>query len=170
MNRRAQLSYTVRPVAEQIVHGLVEPAQWDDPDDTGRRGSYSAVVVGWRRADPILALHRRSPRDVTADHVRAVERLRDDYEIGEGARGVGRGAGGGIDPTEAQIDAAGRYRAAVSAVGPGLCDVLIPVALAGWTVHALAERRGISDHRAAGMLIGALIRLRDHYDPPVAGR
>jgi len=153
------------PVA-QVTNGAVERAAWDDPDDTGRRGSYVRMVHGYRRSDPLITLHRRSPREVTQQHLQAAERLRDDYEIGEGIN-LGKGSGGESGPLDVQIDARTRYRAAVQAVGPRLCTVLLPVVLSAWTVKQWAEDRGMSETKATGYLIAALDRLQDHYNPVV---
>jgi len=152
--------------AAQVVNGAVERATWDDPDDTGRRGSYVRMVHGYRRSDPLITLHRRSPREVTQQHLQAAERLRDDYEISEGVN-LGKGSGGEAGPMDVQIDARTRYRAAVAAVGPSLCAILLPVVLSAWTVKQWAEDRGMSETKASGYLIAALDRLQDHYNPVV---
>lgn len=178
-------------VPHQVTRGYVETGAWDDPTDTGRRNSTNVRLVhGFRRADPLITLHRRSPHEVTERHLRAAERLRDDHEIGEGVRGVGRGAGGGVGPTDAQLDGLTRYREAVAAVGQSQCAILLPVVLAGWTVkrwveskgpatdsnsRVLYDRRGqplpaMTEQKAAGYLIAALDRLHEHYNPPVANR
>ena len=99
-------------------------------------------------------------------HLHAVERLKDDFEIGEGVS-LGKGGGGDIGPLDAQLDARTRYRAAVRAVGPSLCGILLPVALSGWTVKQWAAARGMSENKAAGYMIAALDRLQDHYTPGV---
>jgi len=152
--------------AAQVINGAVERAAWDDPDDTGRRGTYVRMVHGYRRSDPLITLHRRSPREVTQQHLQAAERLRDDYEISEGVN-LGKGSGGDAGPLDVQLDARTRYRTAVTAVGPSLCAVLLPVVLSAWTVKEWAEDRGMSETKAAGYLIAALDRLQDHYNPVV---
>lgn len=152
--------------AAQLVNDAVMRAEWDDPNDTGRRGSYTRMVHGYRRSDPLITLHRRSPREVTDQHLRAAERLRDDYEISEGVN-LGKGSGGESGPLDVQLDARARYRAAVQAVGPRLSTVLLPVVLSSWTVKQWAEDRGMSETKAAGYLIAALDRLQDHFNPVV---
>ena len=152
--------------AIQVANDAVVRDAWDDPNDTGRRGTYVRMVHGYRRSDPLVTLHRRSPREVTPQHLRAAERLRDDYEIGEGVN-LGKGGGGEAGPLDVQLDARTRYRSAVAAVGPSLCAILLPVVLSAWTVKQWAEDRGMSETKAAGYLIAALDRLRDHYDPVV---
>jgi len=156
----------VQVPAAQVANGAVERAAWDDPDDTGRRGSYVRMVHGYRRSDPLITLHRRSPREITQQHLQAAERLRDDYEIGEGVN-LGKGSGGETGPLDVQIDARTRYRAAVAAVGPSLCAILLPVVLSAWTVKQWAEDRGMSETKASGYLTAALDRLQDHYNPVV---
>lgn len=164
------------PPAQQIANGHATRAEWDEPKETGRvenylRGgkSYVRQVQGFRRADPILALHRRSPNEFTRQHVQAAERLRDDHEIGQGVN-LGLGSGGGLGPADAQLDAMARYRAAVQALGPRLWAIVDPVVIHWQTVAWWAEKFGRSEHKAAGYLIAALDALHDHYNPPVKNR
>ena len=159
-----------QPPAAQLANGHAARAQWDDPDDTGRRGTYSRVIAGHRRADPLVTMHRRSPHEVTTRYLHAAERLRDDHEIGEGVSTGGRGPGGHVGPTDAMLDARARFRAARDGVGPELWRVLAPIALDGWTVSYWAAYHGWAEGKAAGLLIGALGRLHDHYNPSVHNR
>ena len=152
--------------AIQLANDAVMRDAWDDPTDTGRRGTYVRMVHGYRRSDPLITLHRRSPREITVQHLRAAERLRDDHELGEGVN-LGVGAGGEAGPLDVQLSARSRYRAAVAAVGPSLCAILLPVVLSAWTVKQWSEERGMSETKAAGYLIAALDRLRDYYEPMV---
>ena len=185
----------VPPPDVQMDNETAVRAHWDDPTDTGRtenylrRGqAYVRQVHGYRRADPILALHRRNPEEVTKLHVQAAERLRDDMEIGAGISTGGKGGGGDVGPTDAMIDAAARFRAACDAVGRSMCTILLPVVLDGWTVKQWTEARpkrdrdgkvvvrngkpvpSLSEERASGYLLAALARLHDHYNPPVHRR
>lgn len=154
----------------------VEPSEWRDPEDAaaltrGADGKRRArTVKGFRVADPILHLHRRSPGEVTERHWMSSCKLRDDYEAHLGASG-GRDPGRIIgepsyEPATFQIDAIGRVRDAFLAVGPTLWGVLLPVVIHGYTVARLAEARGTSAHRMQGYLVAALDRLADHYYPP----
>ena len=152
--------------AVQFTNGSAVRAEWDDPNDTGRRGTYTRMVHGYRRSDPLITLHRRSPREFTDQHLRAAERLRDDYEISEGVS-LEKGQGGEAGPLDVQLDARARYRGAVQAVGPRLCTILLPVVLSSWTVKRWAEERDMSETKAAGYLIASLDRLQDHYNPVV---
>ena len=134
----------ITPPAQQLVNGHASRAEWDDPDDTGRRNStHARAVHGFRRADPILALHRRSPNEFTRQHVQACERLRDDHEIGQGVN-LGLGSGGGLGPADAQMDAMARYRAAVRALGPRLWAIVDPVVIHWHTVAWWAAKFGRS--------------------------
>lgn len=156
---------------------LVEAGEWRDPEDNealtrgadGRRGQ--RTVRGYRVVDPLLHLHRRNPTEVTAEHVRAAARLRNDYETANGAQctaaelRITSGAAGGKNPADVQLDAIARLRGAIQAVGPSLYGVLAPVVIHGWTVGRLAEARGSSAHRVTGYLVAALDRLADHYWP-----
>ena len=152
--------------ATQLVNDVVMRAEWDDPNDTGRRGTYTRMVHGYRRSDPLITLHRRSPREYTDQHLRAAERLRDDYEISEGVS-LEKGQGGEAGPLDVQLDARARYRAAVQAVGPRLCTILLPVVLSSWTMKRWAEERDMSETKAAGYLIAALDRLHDFFNPVI---
>jgi hypothetical protein len=183
----------VAPVSpQQIATGAVVRDTWDDPADTGRQGTYVRIVSGYRRADPVLAMHRRNPGEITRGHVQAAERLRDDYEIAEGVNTGGRGSGGEVGPTEAMLDARRRFERAKAALGDTLASILLPVVLDGWTVKQWTEARplrdaagdlvlrngkpvpSLSEEKAGGFLIAALGRLRDHYTPlvrnPAEGR
>jgi len=178
--------------AAQLASDKAVRDHWDDPNDTGRveshlrRGkSYVRQVYGYRRADPVLALHRRSPDQVTARHVQAAERLRDDLEISQGINTGGKGGTRDVGPTEAMIDADTRFRDARASVGDNLWDILARVVLDGWSVKqwtaARPKRDGtgravmrsgkavpaMSEEKASGFLIAALARLDDHYNPRV---
>jgi len=159
--------------AAQVETGHAEVASWDDPADTRTVGSRTVRQVhGFRRADPLITLHRRSPADFTAAHLRAAERLRDDYEMSEGAR-VRSGQGNGdMGIINAQMAAAARYRTAVQAVGATAWTILRLVVLDGWTLarmaakfHAdVATRTG--EYRTRRWLMDALDALDLHYNPP----
>lgn len=151
----------------QIANGAAMRAEWDDPDDTRTVGSRTVRQVhGFRRADPLVSLHKRSPRDVTEQHLRAAERLRDDWEMSQGARRKSGTGNGDVGIITAQMMAATRYRAAVAAMGASLWSILRLIVLDGWTVRAWALKFGWKEHRAAGYLIAALDALHDHYNPP----
>lgn len=162
---------TLAPPAAQIDTGHVERAEWDDPDDRRTAGSRTVRQVhGYRRADPLVTLHKRAPREITEQHLRAAERLRDDYERGQGVvRRSGTG-NGDVGIITSQMAAAQRYRNAVQAVGPRLWAILRLVAIDGWTVARWAQKFGMSAHQSKGYLIAALDCLHDHYNPPVRKR
>lgn len=152
----------------QIVTGYATRDQWDDPDDTRTVGSRTVRQVhGFRRADPLITLHRRSPADFPVAFLRAAERLRDDYEMSEGAR-VRAGQGNGdMGIINAQMAAAARYRNAVQAVGPEPWAVLRLVVLDGWALLRWAQRFHVAEKTARRRLIAALDLLHLHYNPPV---
>lgn len=163
----------IGPDGRPTLPQKVEPASWPDPTDTssmargedGRRRQ--KAVAGWRAVNPLLRLHATNPKDFTAHHVRAAARLQDDYEIAEGAVGIGNGLGsGGGDPVSARLDAVRRFRLARDAVGRAGCEVLLPVVLNNLTLADLAKRRNENPHRVAGRLSSALDRLAEHYWPP----
>lgn len=168
---KAPLRDVSTPPAAQLANGTASRDAWDDPTDTGRAGSYVRLVRGYRRADTLVGMHKRSPAEVTRQHLQAVERLRDDHEISQGVNTGGRGSGGmTVGPTEAMIDAAARFRAALAAVDVDLHSILLPITLAGTTVKDTAKRRGIRPEAARAELLVALDQLRDHYLPPVYRR
>jgi hypothetical protein len=75
--RRVAVTGTIRaPIAVQ--------AEWDDPSDTNTKSRTARQVRGVRPPDPLLNLHQRSPREVTAQHVRCAEQVRDDFEMWQG--------------------------------------------------------------------------------------
>lgn len=152
----------------QIATGHATRDQWDDPDDTRTVGSRTVrQVYGFRRADPLITLHRRSPHDFTVAHLRAAERLRDDYEMSEGAR-VRSGQGNGdMGIINAQMAAAARYRNAVQAVGPEPWAILRLVVLDGWVLLRWATAFRMAEKTARRRLIDALDLLHLHYNPPV---
>jgi hypothetical protein len=130
--------------------------------DTGRR-----VTVNLAES-PLAWLAARGL--VSTRQVEAGERLRADYEracLGPSVtmRWTPRvdGGGGAVDPTTAQLSAKRRFDAAVTAVGPGLNDVLWRVVCAGEPMAAAEKALGWPA-RAGRVVLGlALDRLGDHY-------
>jgi hypothetical protein len=170
MKRRRQetdMQEIQAPPAAQLLNRHIARAEWDDPADTGRTGSYARVVYGFRRHDVLITLHRRSPLEFTRQHLQSVERLRDDHEIGEGVQGIGRGSGGQVGPTDARLDAVARYRAAVQAVGWEPWAVLRLVAIDNQTLGVVSVRLGLQRRPCRRRLIDALDRLTLHYNPVV---
>lgn len=158
----------ISPPAQQQANGHAVRAEWDDPEDTGRRNStHARAVHGFRRADPLITLHKRDPKEITEQHLRAAERLRDDWEMGQGVMRRSGAGNGDVGIITAQMAAAQRYRSAVKAVGPRLFSVLELIVLHGWTVAQWAEKFGLSEHKSKGYLIAAMDCLHDHYNPPV---
>lgn len=161
------------PPDAQVSGGYAVRDQWDDPDDKRTVGSRTVRQVAyWRRADPILTMHKRDPRMVTVDHLRAVERLRDDWDKAQGlmARGVG---GSGINgPTDARLDAVARVRAAHDALGGVIWMVVLCVALWGKSLTWMRAKSpivGLPSRATAAALVEGLDRLHNHYNPPARG-
>ncbi|GGD98522.1 hypothetical protein GCM10011529_00690 [Polymorphobacter glacialis] len=109
---------------------------------------------------------------VTPLQFRASERLRHDFMTAGRAPRItmnwdpspSRSAGGGIDPTTSQISARQRFDAAVTAVGPGLTDVLWRVVCLGEGLET-AERALAWPSRAGKLVLKlALDRLVTHYN------
>jgi len=117
----------------------------------------------------------RARGHVSARQYEAGERVRADYEMAAlgprvtmrwdaapSARGR-RGSSEGLDPTLAQISAKRRFEGAVTAVGPGLSDILWRVICAGEGLAAAEKALGWPS-RAGKLVLGlALDRVADHY-------
>jgi hypothetical protein len=156
-----------------IRPAMVEPADWKDPTDTvshRARQHGARDVHGWRRVWTIASLHASCPREITAAHVRAADRLLSDYERAYvGAHGAGTmdyidgGTNSGVP--DSSLEAMARYRAACGAVGTYSAMVLNHVVLGNWTITRLAASLDIHRDRAHGRLHSALERLREHYWP-----
>ncbi len=112
---------------------------------------------------------------VTQRQFEAGERLRWDWEQAQlepsitmkwdaaPASKTPRGAPPGIDPSEKQLAAKGRFEAAVAAVGPGLSEIAWRVLCAGEGMRD-AERALGWPARAGKLVLGlALDRLAAHY-------
>ena len=156
------------PSGAVLREALVTQAAWADPDDQDRLQRNPRMVEGFRAVSVIWNLHQRNPRDFTETHLRAARAFTRDHELAEGARNAGGGGSGSeTGPTESQIDAIGRRRRALAALGPSLGMIVQLVVLSNVTLAALAETLHTSADRAAGRLAAALDRLCDHYFPPV---
>ena len=163
-------------VVEQVKvirEAIVQRAHWDDPADQNERSKTARQVHHVRRVDPLLVLQGRG--DVVTDrHIHAAERYRDDFEIASGARpgyerGETRSSSNPGGPTEAQMGALARYRAATSSVSEKQARILAAVVLRGQDVTAYARGAEISRHRAMGHLEAALDGLVDFYEPAIVG-
>ncbi len=145
----------------------VERQSWIDPEQRNKFSKTPEKVVGFRRIDALVRLQRGGT--INERHLAAAIKLRDDFEIGDGARpgcdrvvagGQGQNPGG---PTDRQIDAMARYRAAVQAVGKTLSGILLHVVLENRTVKDWAEKRSRSLNSSTGYFVAAMDRLLDHY-------
>ena len=150
-------------------HPIVQRGEWADPDDTNQRSKTPRPVLGYRRADPLRTMHIRGDL-VTKEHMVAAERLRDDCELGHGARPGSerseiRASGHAGGPGDAQLDALARYTAAVASAGFGTksCEVMLWVVIHGGDASGWAEAHGISRHVVIGLLVAALDNLERHY-------
>lgn len=138
-----------------------------DPD--AKRG-------GYRRADPLMRMHKADPHMVTRLHLAAARKFSEDYEVGECGASMSGGVkefvdgGGVVDVSEHQMAAIGRYRDACDALGATLRTSVQLAALHGWSVSRIAPLMGMTQERASGWLLGGLDRLADHYFPNRATR
>jgi hypothetical protein len=154
---------------------LAEQAVPQDGEERGGRGvrrrtrsvtvNLAEAPLGWLRARGL----------VSARQYEAGDRLRQDWERAQLAPAVtmkwdappldkgARGAPETSDPATAQLAARRRFEAAVTAVGPGLSDVLWRIVCAGEGMRE-AERALGWPARAGKLVLGlALDRLADHY-------
>lgn len=159
---------------EELAPPHAETAEWVDPTDDDVRRREAKKIRGFRRTWVIDTMHARAPRDVTSDHVKAARGLLRDYEIGlcgasSGAAAMDRVDGGSSNDgiTQAAIDAAKKYREAVTVLGASACAVLLPVVISNWSIQELATSIGRTgtEGRLAGRLFAALDRLHEHYQP-----
>ena len=105
----------------------------------------------------------------------AGEQLRTDWERGGlspkvtmqwDSAPVGRqrgGSAGGVDLVAAQIDARGRFHAAVEAAGPGLSDILWRVVCSGEGMREAESALGCPARAGKVVLVLALDRVADFY-------
>lgn len=150
---------------------LAERTLVQSGDDGARRARRSVTVnlaespLGWLRSRGLI----------DARQFEAGERLRGDYETAQLGPSVtmrwdaapgGRGAGGAIDPTLAQIGARRRFDAAIAALGGGLKDIAWRVVCAGEGVPDAEGALGWPKRSGRLVLTLALDRLADHYQLP----
>jgi hypothetical protein len=119
---------------------------------------------------PLAWLVRRGM--VTAVQFEAGERLRCDFmRAGQAPRvtmrwdpvPAGQRSGTGVDPTTSQISARQRFDAAITAVGPGLNDVLWRVVCMGDGLETAERALGWPSRAGKLVLLLALDRLAAHY-------
>ena len=155
-------------VLRKLVERMIEDGRVTDRRPGGRGRSVTVNLM----ESPIAWLRARG--HVTVRQNEAGERLRTDYETAAlgprvtmrwdaaAVRG-GRGAPELLDPTLAGIAAKRRFDAAVTAVGPGLSDILWRVVCAGDGL-VVAEKGLGWPARSGKLVLGmALDRLADHY-------
>lgn len=158
---------TLQPgdIAPEPRNRLLSTRQLSAADAIDRR----QVTVNLAES-PLAWLARRGM--VTPQQFAASERLRGDFmRAGQAPRvtmrwdpaPIARSAGGGMDPTTAQIAARQRFDAAVAAVGPGLTDVLWRVICLGEGLETAERALGWPGRAGKLVLALALDRLVTHY-------
>ena len=158
-----------RTAAVTLDHPGVMKATWADPDDMDPLRREARVILGERRYDPLLMLHRQTPERWTSAMVMAGERYRRDYEVGVlGASSAGgRGA---IDLPCPHVKAWGkaaaltRHHAARDALGLTLHAYASDLLVSRLSLAAITSNRGLPRDRTATMVEAAMLRLVDHYD------
>jgi hypothetical protein len=168
------------------------PAEWRDPSDTDPHRRTARKIAASRATDPLHDLQRS--RYITRRHSRAARRWLDDYErsqvsIGSTVERIGMAVGApgadGMYCSETVLIRLSRWKAACAAVGKLGVTAMAHVIL-GWPDplhrdvksfarrHHLGRRRKdgsteIDERVALGILVAALDRLADFYDPPAPG-
>lgn len=125
--------------------------------------------LGWLLARELISLRQ----------FEAGERLRDEWERAQLSPSItmrwdaappsGRGRRGGPSPVEpgaAQLSAKQRFDAAVTAVGPGLTDILWRIVCAGEGMRDAETALGWPARAGRLVLTIALDRLAEHYRLP----
>ena len=152
-------------IAPEPMNRLLATRQLAPSDAVDRR----LVTVNLAES-PLAWLVRRGM--VTPLQFEASERLRGDFmRAGQAPRVTmrwdpapgGRGAGGGLDPTTAQLSARQRFDGAVAAAGPGLTDVLWRVVCLGEGLETAERALGWPNRAGKLVLKLALDRLVAHY-------
>ena len=162
----------------------VTSAEWTDPADTqamdrdpdspSRRRARK--IRGYRAEGIVERMHAAMPREVTEEHVKAANRLLDDYEIGVmGAQVTAKHQGRvdgrtAADMPQRQLDAIGRYHGAVAALGRAAAELLGAVVFHGMSCEAVAVHTGSDRIRVTGRVTAGLERLREHYWPDAPAR
>lgn len=165
---RAQKRILEDDVAAEPMNRLLGTRQLSPADAVDRR----QVTVNLAES-PLAWLARRGL--VTAAQFDASERLRHDFMMAGQAPRVtmrwdpapvgGSGSSGGerADPTLAQLSAKQRFEAAVTAVGPGLSDVVWRVICLGEGLETAERALGWPSRAGKLVLKLALDRLVAHY-------
>lgn len=126
---------------------------------------------------PVMWLARRKGPDgrpwLTAAEAAAGERLREDAELAsltppvtQRWDGLPRHAGGSTSPFAPAfraVRARDRVRAALDAVGPGLCEILERVCIHGSALQAAERQLGLERRTGRVLLRQALQKLAAHY-------
>lgn len=164
--RVAEISAAQSQTIEVVRYNRdVVVGEWVDPEQTNKFSKTPEKVRAFRRVDTLVRL--LAGGTLTKEHVAAGFRLRDDYELAEGARpGSERSEVRGTNvggPADAQIAAVARYRNAVQAVGKSLCSMVLHVVLDNRSITAWAEPRGKSVSECTGYLLAGMDRLVEHY-------
>lgn len=154
-------------VERALIDGVVGKAE-----PAGRRRPARSVTVNLVESPlgRVLARGHVSRRQFDAG-----ERLRADWERGQwsarvtmawDSAPVARGRGGqsnGRDLSAVQIDARGRFEAAIAAAGPGLADILWRIVCAGDGMRQAETALGWPARAGKLVLTIALDRVADYY-------
>lgn len=165
----------------QTPFGAQDGEEWHETAplaaDTSRKQRMRYAVI----ESPLIALARRKDRDgkpfLSDPMVYAGERLREDFEVAQmEARttqnwdnfltaGAGTGAGSGA--LDSASDARARVAAALTALGPGLSDIVLRCCCYLEGLETAEKKLGWSARSAKIVLRIALNRLSRHYDETI---
>ena len=173
--RAARKAQVARIEALPAGQRLYVPTQLPEPPPIELRGPIAVPdpkVGGYRRVDCMLAMFRNGKgRTVTADHLRAKEKFRDDYQLGIARANMPKSGTTRVDGSSDKeeefgwLQAAQRYRRAMAAIGPSLQGVVFVMAVGGWDVPQLAQQINMAENVATGLVVAAFDSLADHYWP-----
>ncbi len=163
--------------ARRQAEGFAEAQAVFEPKSSGSRAPKRMRRSRYSLGEsPILSLARRRDKDgepfLAASHVRAGERLREDFELAQIGGGVaqswdhflipecGQGAGSGSGGASAARD---RVKQALTVLGPGLSDVALRCCCHLEGLEAAERKLGWSARSAKIVLRIALEQLEHHY-------
>lgn len=172
-NRASGISEAQMPFDRTCANDEAGQGAEDEDDEGPRRMRYGVAD------SPLIALARRRDRDGTpflsADMVRAGERLREDFETSQvGPRvtqdwdrfltGGDRGGHSGLNGARGSEAARIRVEGALRDLGPGLGDIALRCCCHLEGLERAEKRMGWSARSGKIVLRIALLRLKRHYD------
>jgi hypothetical protein len=114
---------------------------------------------------PLDRMHRANPADITEVHMRAVDRLLQDYEGGKRIcdRAIYLSGVHRCQPTASETATARTFDVAWSAMGPGPGNVVVFVAVLELSIKRCAFRIASTEQHTRRLLVQGLNLLVEHY-------